>query len=141
MGENDDIETKDEALEEVDDKVEVRKNRRAVRRRRDLSKKAVKAEPREPFDLKSYLIPKDRNWVLPAYFAMMVILLIYYFVGFAGVVSEVCETQASSGDADCDGLPDPGADVGDESSETGSVVEDDTSGSGDNASDGSGTTG
>ena len=60
----------------------------------------------EPFDLKEFFIPKDRNWVLPVYIAIVVLLFGYYMVGFMGVVDETCKEQADIGDSDCDGYVD-----------------------------------
>jgi hypothetical protein len=79
--------------------------RKAVRRRKKVEPKKGDGEL-EPFDLKSYFIPKDRNWVLPAFVAIVVLLFGYYMVVFMGVVDETCKDQADIGDEDCDGYVD-----------------------------------
>ena len=81
------------------------KERKAVRRRKKVEPKKGDGEL-EPFDLKSYFIPKDRNWVLPTFVAIVVLLFGYYMVVFMGVVDETCKDQADIGDEDCDGYVD-----------------------------------
>ena len=79
--------------------------RKAVRRRKKVEPKKGDGEL-EPFDLKSYFIPKDRNWVLPVFVVIVLLLFGYYMVVFMGVVSETCDAQAEIGDDDCDGYVD-----------------------------------
>ena len=81
------------------------KKRKAVRRRKKVEPKKGDGEL-EPFDLKSYFIPKDRNWVLPVFVVIVLLLFGYYMVVFMGVVSETCDAQAEIGDDDCDGYVD-----------------------------------
>jgi hypothetical protein len=135
----------DEKLEEEDAKtaspasVETvietpKKKRKGVRRRKKDKPKKDDGEL-EPFDLKSFFIPKDRNWVLPVFVAIVVLLFGYYMVVFMGVVSDTCDDQAEIGDADCDGYvddPDTSSDdlTGDGSDSNDNSTSGDTSGNG-----------
>ena len=97
------VEEGEEELPEEESEPE--KKRRAVRRRKKVEPKKGDGEL-EPFDLKSYFIPKDRNWVLPVFVVIVLLLFGYYMVVFMGVVSETCDAQAEIGDDDCDGYVD-----------------------------------
>jgi hypothetical protein len=99
-------EEESEPVEELpEEESEPEKKRRAVRRRKKVEPKKGDGEL-EPFDLKSYFIPKDRNWVLPVFVVIVLLLFGYYMVVFMGVVSETCDAQANIGDDDCDGYVD-----------------------------------
>ena len=99
-------EEESEPVEELpEEESEPEKNHRAVRRRKKVEPKKGDGEL-EPFDLKSYFIPKDRNWVLPVFVVIVLLLFGYYMVVFMGVVSETCDAQADIGDDDCDGYVD-----------------------------------
>lgn len=88
----------------------------------------------EPFDLKSFFIPEDRNWVLPVFIAFVVLLFGYYMVVFMGVVAETCEAQEEIGDDDCDGNVD-NPETGSDDSGDGGSDETNNSTSGDPGSD------
>ena len=88
----------------------------------------------EPFDLKSFFIPEDRNWVLPVFIAFVVLLFGYYMIVFMGVVAETCEAQEEIGDDDCDGHDDNPETDSDDSGDGGSD-ETNNSTSGDPGSD------
>jgi len=96
----------EEDVEELaEEEPEPEKKRRVVRRRKKVEPKKGDGEL-EPFNLKSYFIPEDRNWVLPSFIAILVLLFGYYMVVFMDVVSETCDAQADIGDEDCDGYVD-----------------------------------
>lgn len=61
----------------------------------------------EPFDLKSFFIPRDRDWVLPVFVAITLLIFGYYMVVFMGIVEETCQAQEEIGDTDCDGYVTP----------------------------------
>ncbi len=111
--------------------------RRAVRRRKKVEPKKDDGEL-EPFDLKSFFIPKDRNWVLPVFVAIVVLLFGYYMVGFMGVVNATCEEQADIGDDDCDGYVDNPETSSDDSDSDGTDSSNNTTSgdSSDNGTDG-----
>ena len=94
----------------------------------------------EPFDLKSFFIPEDRNWVLPVFIAFVVLLFGYYMVVFMGVVAETCEAQEEIGDDDCDGYVDNPETDSDDSGDSGDSGSDSSnnSTSGDSGADDSG---
>ena len=106
LPEEEESEPVEEGEEELpEEESEPVKKRKAVRRRKKVEPKKGDGEL-EPFDLKSYFIPKDRNWVLPVFVVIVLLLFGYYMVVFMGVVSETCDAQAEIGDDDCDGYVD-----------------------------------
>jgi hypothetical protein len=119
-----DKESEDEnTMEEPTVEERAAKKKRTVVRRGQ--KKKVKKDDGElePFDLKSFFIPEDRNWVLPAFIAFVVLLFGYYMIVFMGVVAETCDGQAEIGDDDCDGYvdnPGTGSDDSGDSGDSGS---------------------
>ncbi len=101
-----DSEPVEEEMEELpEEEPKPEKKHRAVRRRKKVEPKKGDGELK-PFNLKSYFIPEDRNWVLPSFIAILVLLFGYYMVVFMDVVSETCDAQAEIGDDDCDGYVD-----------------------------------
>ena len=105
MSKDDTVEEEEDVEELAEEEPEPEKKRRVVRRRKKVEPKKGDGEL-EPFNLKSYFIPEDRNWVLPSFIAILVLLFGYYMVVFMDVVSETCDAQADIGDEDCDGYVD-----------------------------------
>jgi len=104
--ESDEESDEENTMEEPHVEEQAAKKKRTVVRRGKKVKVKKDDGALEPFDLKSFFIPEDRNWVLPVFIAFVVLLFGYYMVVFMGVVAETCEAQEEIGDDDCDGYVD-----------------------------------
>ena len=135
--ESDEDSDEENTMEEPAVEEQAAKKKRTVVRRGKKAKVKKDDGELEPFDLKSFFIPEDRNWVLPVFIAFVVLLFGYYMIVYMGVVAETCEGQAEIGDDDCDGYVDNPETDSDDSGDDGSDSSNNST-SGDSGADDSG---